>query len=527
VIRERKLVASTAIALVVLGALCLSARLRFLQGSALGSGQSVWRITYDIELLDSKAAKVYVAIPSGTVHCRIFRESFSHHGLWMDMIRSAKTRTREVVIVPLLGFDQGRFTADFDIHLNRNAQREAPAMKHELTARELSHYLREEPVVQTTAPVVSTTAARLKTESRTRSQLLDNIFDYCAENIVENGPEGPSDAASTLEQAGGTCLGCASAMVALCRAVKIPARLVVGFELASRSDPRMNHWVEVFVKKRWRPYDPVSGYRGELPPRFVPIRVDGADILRASGDATLRTRFAVRRTVPDPILRPIVTRRWLSIGDLTRLTPGMQATAGLVLLLPVAALLTAMFRNLIGIRTFGTFAPSLIALSFVQADWRTGAMVFFIVLTTGMLGRLFLSRLQLLMVPRLGVILTLVVLTMILGISILDYLGLTPTASAALFPMVILTTMVERFNITAEEDGYREAFVVLGGTLMVAACCLVLLRVEYLGQLVLAFPEVLLFVAAALLLAGRYTGYRLTELWRFRDLLTDDVEESP
>ena len=152
-------------------------------------------------------------------------------------------------------------------------------------------------------------------------------------------------------------------------------------------------------------------------------------------------------------------------------------------------------------------------------------LVFVVVLGVGVLARLFLNKLKILMVPRLGVILILVVLTMILGISILDYFGLTPTASAALLPMVILTMMVERFNITAEEDGYREAFIVLGCTLLVAICCLLLLSVEYFSRLLLAYPEVLLFVAGALLIIGRYTGYRLMELWRFRDLAANVIKE--
>jgi hypothetical protein len=36
---------------------------------------------------------------------------------------------------------------------------------------------------------------------------------------------------------------------------------------------------------------------------------------------------------------------------------------------------------------------------------------------------------------------------------------------------------------------------------------------------VLSFPEFLLIVLALILLCGRYTGYRLTELYRFRTIL--------
>ena len=108
---------------------------------------------------------------------------------------------------------------------------------------------------------------------------------------------------------------------------------------------------------------------------------------------------------------------------------------------------------------------------------------------------------------------------MISAVSILDYLGLTPSAGAVLLPVVILTMMIERCKITAEEDGHLQALRVLAGTLGVAICCFFVLRITGLGRLVLTFPEVQLFIVAALLLVGRYSGYRLTELWRFRDIV--------
>lgn len=524
-IREQKLVISAAIALAVFGAFCLVLRTKFLKESALADGQSIWRVTYEIEIPNTKGSEVYIAIPYSTTHCRVFKESFSYDGLSMDMVKSSRTQTREIVIVPILGSEQGRFTADFDINLSKDDKWKISAPKDGLAAQEVSYYLREEPSVQITAPVILMILTDLKASAKSKSELLDKIFDYCSENMVQSESRGPTDAAGSLEQRRGTNLGCVRAMIALCRAVKIPARLVSGFELKTQSDPQMHFWAEVYIKKSWRSYDPVNDYRGELPPGLVPIRIDGSQIIRASTDIDHKASWSIQRISSNPIPYAWVTHRWLSIVDLTRLTLGMQAIIALVLLLPIGALVTAILRNFIGIRTYGTFAPTLIALSFVQADWRTGTLALVVVLGVGVLARLLLNKLKILMVPRLGIILTLVVLIMILGVSILDYFGLTPTASAALLPMVILTMMVERFNITAEEDGYREAFMVLGGTLLVAICCLLLLRVEYFSRLLLVYPEVLLFVAGALLLIGRYTGYRLTELWRFRDLATNMMEE--
>jgi hypothetical protein len=196
----------------------------------------------------------------------------------------------------------------------------------------------------------------------------------------------------------------------------------------------------------------------------------------------------------------------------------MHEALAVILLMPLGALVTAIFRTVVGIRTFGTFTPSLLALSFVYNDWRAGIFVFALAIGLGLFSRALLDRLKLLMVPRLSLVLTLVVWCIVLSVSLLDYFHVIPSTKAVLLPMVILTMTVERFYLTAEEDGARFALQLLAGTTVVAACCYAVLRWDEVGDLLLAFPEVHLFTIASLILLGRYTGYRLTELWRFRDI---------
>jgi len=185
--------------------------------------------------------------------------------------------------------------------------------------------------------------------------------------------------------------------------------------------------------------------------------------------------------------------------------------------MPLGALVTTLFRTVIGIRTFGTFTPTLLALSFVYADWTTGLLTFGVVLAIGLCSRALLDRLKLLVVPRLSVMLTLVVLCIVLMVSVLDYFNLTPSVQAVILPMVILTMTIERFYLTSEEDSPAFALQLLGTTMLIGACCYGVLRWKAVGRLVFTFPEIHLFTIAGLVLLGRYSGYRLTELWRFRD----------
>ena len=54
------------------------------------------------------------------------------------------------------------------------------------------------------------------------------------------------------------------------------------------------------------------------------------------------------------------------------------------------------------------------------------------------------------------------------------------------------------------------------GSLLVAAVAYLIMEIAWLEHLIFVFPELLLLVVAAALLVGRYTGYRLLELRRFR-----------
>jgi len=87
-----------------------------------------------------------------------------------------------------------------------------------------------------------------------------------------------------------------------------------------------------------------------------------------------------------------------------------------------------------------------------------------------------------------------------------------------LFPMVILTMTIERMTVVWEERGPAEALQQGLGSMAVAAIAYLVINVSYVQHFVFVYPELLLVVLAGTLLLGRYSGYRLTELRRFRAL---------
>ena len=153
--------------------------------------------------------------------------------------------------------------------------------------------------------------------------------------------------------------------MALARAAKIPARMVAGSKSGARRR-RHARWSgsRCLTERRWEAYDPENGYAPtERRPRHCPTTswlpgTTASDIMRGperdvlAAPAVLAGASAAARR--DPGRRG---RRPLDILDLTRLPLEMHEVLSLILLMPLGALVTAVFRTLIGIRTFGTFTP--------------------------------------------------------------------------------------------------------------------------------------------------------------------------
>jgi hypothetical protein len=195
----------------------------------------------------------------------------------------------------------------------------------------------------------------------------------------------------------------------------------------------------------------------------------------------------------------------------------------ILLVVPVGILLLVLLRNVVGLKTFGTFMPVLIAMAFRETNLLWGVVLFSIVVFLGMSVRFYLEHLKLLLVPRLAAVVIVVIGVMALMSTVSFKLGFMGGLSVALFPIVILTMTIERMTVVWDERGPRESLTQAAGSLIVAILCYLLMNAEIVEHLSFVFPELLLLVLAGTLLLGRYTGYRLTELSRFKVLAGRDA----
>jgi hypothetical protein len=84
--------------------------------------------------------------------------------------------------------------------------------------------------------------------------------------------------------------------------------------------------------------------------------------------------------------------------------------------------------------------------------------------------------------------------------------------------MVILTMTVERMSIVWDERGPAEMLRQSLDSIVVAIVAYFIMVSPYAEHMVIVYPELLFALLACNLLVGRYSGFRLLDLVRFRAL---------
>lgn len=358
--------------------------------------------------------------------------------------------------------------------------------------------------------------------TRNKVNIAKTYYYYVQEEIV--GTPHPQGLEKTLLYATGSIRDRSRLLTLLLRRQGIPARTVRGLRIVERDNNRhgFTTWNEVYLGKMWVPVLPTQGHFGELPTAFIPLYSsltidEPLEIERA------RFEMNVRRLLSDQFNALQYKKELAARGSLyMSFSPYMlpikdQAALKLLLLFTVGCVALAFCRTILGVKTFGTFFPILLALFFKESSVVFGVGFLCFVVMLGYLERRFMQRMYLLSVPRFSIILTFIVMTL-LAFAVLNYRYHFSSHNPTLLPIIITTMFIERFSVKMEEEGWKNTGIALLGTFFVAYVSYGLFCWKNLERLIYTHPETLFSIVAILILIGKYTGFRVSELFRFREL---------
>ncbi|MDD4557031.1 MAG: UUP1 family membrane protein [Alphaproteobacteria bacterium] len=304
----------------------------------------------------------------------------------------------------------------------------------------------------------------------------------------------------------------------------VPSRLIKGVRLEeNKKSFSPDLMIEAYVGGKWRLYNLKNAAKG-MPDDFIIFQRGDKGLLDIEGGENSSIQFSVLRSTTSNFdlanhrARLDKTKSWYD-NSIYNLPINNQNIIKWLSVFPLAILVIVFIRNIVGLQTMGTFTPMLIAMSLTQTGFVNGITSFAIIISIGMLLRTLLSRLNLLLVPRISSVVIFVIIIMqtmtIIGYRMNFDIGL----SAVFFPIIIMAWIIERASITWEEDGAFNASREIFNTLLTSVVTYFIIQDEYIKHLMFAFNELNLVILFIVMLLGTYTGYRLLELKRFAPLV--------
>ncbi|MEZ7956574.1 MAG: UUP1 family membrane protein [Rubritalea sp.] len=304
-------------------------------------------------------------------------------------------------------------------------------------------------------------------------------------------------------------------VIALLKQARIPAKRAVGVKLiednASREPIKL---VQYFDRPEgvWRVIHPHGGSLNN-----ILVWSLSENLLEVSGGQDSLIQFtAVKERAPTEVADRMADSPWW-VATISALPASERAPFRYAALIPLGVLAVVLLRNLVGLATLGTFMPVLLGLAFLELPMVPALIMLSSMLFGGLVFRAVLSKFNLLVVPRVAACVVIVTLFM-MGVSLLSYkLGAVEGLRVTVFPMIVLAWTIERMSLIWDEDGAFSALYQVTGSLIAALAAFGMMKIEVLQYWVEFFPEILLILLAIILLLGRYTGYRLFELFRFKN----------
>jgi transglutaminase-like putative cysteine protease len=387
-------------------------------------------------------------------------------------------------------------------------------------------YLQASPGIQVQDPLIDETLATLfPDEIPGILETLTILHRYLQDSFENRNFSGYTDALTALKLGEASCNGKSRLFAAFARKLNLPSRLVGGLILKQGVKRVTHQWLEVYVNGHWIPFDTINDHFASIPANYLRIYTGDLSMFTHTTDINFQYSYKMtKRLVPRHEAQAAIDTSALNVVNLYALFEQIGISQNLlkiILMLPFGALVMVVLRNVIGLETYGTFLPALIAAAARETGFWWGITGFtVIILLAGLIARA-LDSLQLLHTPKLAIMFTMVVIIM-MGITVLGVnTGLLELAHITLFPIAVLTITAERFAVLQTEQDFNKATIMLATTLVAVAACYAVMDSVFLQSLILIFPEFLLVIIALNLWIGRWIGIRAMEFIRFRRLIQE------
>jgi len=214
-----------------------------------------------------------------------------------------------------------------------------------------------------------------------------------------------------------------------------------------------------------------------------------------------------------------------------------QGTLIMVIMLPVIATMLGFARHIIGIKSLGLYAPIILTYAYFRLGlsaqgetWsdqvyygiKVGLILSATVLLTSYLAHIITKQLRVHYFPKIALVLTAVATSVYVLIIIADLTDKQTFQYTGFLPIILIATISEQFVSILAKKNLRVATSLTITTVLLSMATFSLVIFEPFQNLFLDYPYLIIVTILINMLIGRFTGLRISEYLRFKDILNQE-----
>ncbi|MEI7604042.1 MAG: 7TM domain-containing protein [bacterium] len=203
-----------------------------------------------------------------------------------------------------------------------------------------------------------------------------------------------------------------------------------------------------------------------------------------------------------------------------------EQTLILILMLPIIAMLVVSARHILGLKSFGMYVPIIATYALATLGFKIGLVLILYLAAIGLVTRYSISILRIHYLSRLSLVIGVSTIASLVFIYILTIIDpLAAYAQQGALSIVLVISFAETFVSTEIQKGSRTALYLFAETIVIAVLGSLLIRWDFMRNLLLDFPYIIIVTILLNVIIGKWKGLRLSEMWRFRTIKKSTIKK--
>lgn len=196
----------------------------------------------------------------------------------------------------------------------------------------------------------------------------------------------------------------------------------------------------------------------------------------------------------------------------------------IILLLPLFLTLVSFVKHMVWLSTIGSIVPVFIALLFIKLSIVfTLAILWFFLICNIIISR-FINKYALLYTPKVACITIINIVSFMWIYQVFSHFEIIDIPLNNVLYIVLFVIIAEKLITIITSKEFREYKKGIFWTVIVAFLCFMLFQIDSLRVFFMAYPELILIFIPINFFIGRFTWLRVTEYFRFREVMKN-IEE--